>query len=94
MRWKKQNPVLENTDRVSVKTRTPLSSKTRTLNGTSVLENTDMSEGGTVLENTDILSIPLPHSKLEPPEPPPAPMEGNGQWRPQTIMDLIYGTRH
>jgi hypothetical protein len=67
MRWKlgnfftdeKQSPVLENTDKVSVKTRTVVSVKTRTRNKTSVLENTDKGTTRGVLESKDKSSIPL-----------------------------------
>ena len=61
MRWKsgdffadeKQNPVPENQDRVSRKTRTLVSRKTGTVNGTSVPENQDKGNGQRVPENQD-----------------------------------------
>ena len=67
MRWKpgniftgkKQNPVGENTDRVSVKARTGVSVKARTGNGTSVGESTDKENGRGVGESTDKSSKPL-----------------------------------
>jgi hypothetical protein len=72
MRWKpgnyfkdeKQNPVLENTDRVSAKTRTVVSVKTSTRNGTGVLENTDKGTARGVLESKDKSSIPLVRPRL------------------------------
>ena len=67
MRWKpgnffkdeKQNPVLESKDGVSVNSRTVVSVKTRTRNGTSVLENADKGTVRSVLESKDKSSIPL-----------------------------------
>ena len=67
MRWrpgdvftdKKQNPVLESKDGVSVNSRTGLSVNSRTGNGTSVLESRDKETARGVRESTDKSSIPL-----------------------------------
>jgi hypothetical protein len=94
MRWKpdnffkdeKQNPVLENTDAMSVNSRTVVSAKTRTRNGTSVLEKTDKGETRGVLESKDKSSIPLvgrsmARSKLVWSAPTIVEMEWNNRWQ-------------
>jgi hypothetical protein len=94
MRWKpgnyfkdeKQKPVLENADGVSVKTRTVASVKTRTRNGTSVLENTDKGETRGVLESKDKSSIPLVGRSMARPKlvwsaPTIVEMEWNNRWQ-------------